>query len=470
MVGWRHLVVVLPGIGGSVLARRGRPDDVVWDAGKGDIADLVLRPDRMSVEEAPRLVPLGLTESTKFLGFTVVPGYERLLSQLASHAKLDRRGDPQSPVPGAEVVTVPYDFRRSIVEAAERVDAVVCAHLTGCSRAERAGRVIVVAHSMGGLVARVWMGLLGRWPWCRALITLGTPHRGAPKALNWLVNGARLLGCELSRPTRLLRGWPAVAELLPRYQAVWDTVAGVGRYPHELPIPALAVAAKTAFDLHVQIEKCWRAMPRGGPGMVACLGWSHRTPDAAFWDGQRLRVTKDRPEWLALTGNWRHDFGDGTVPAFSALPIELGNQPRGPDRLPERHVPMAYSSRIMELLADYEGWPRIDHVRGEEHQPAIGLDLEEIYAVGEPIAVEATLREVDADVSGQGVWALLRPQGDQTAAPVHTRLEWDGVGGCFRGMLPGQAEGLYDVDVLAQHVPGAGDLRTGDTLAVVTGE
>ena len=470
MAGWRHLVVVLPGIGGSVLARPGQLDDVVWDAGKGDIADLVLRPDRMSLEEAPRLAPVGLTESTKFLGFTVVPGYERLLRQLGSHGKLDQRGDPQSPVLGADVVAVPYDFRRGIVEAAERVDAVVCAHLAGCSQVERAGRVIVVAHSMGGLVGRVWMGLLGRWPWCRALITLGTPHRGAPKALDWLVNGVRLLGCELSRPTALLRGWPAVVELVPRYRAVWDTAANTGRYPHELPIPALATAAKATFDLHVQIEKCWRVMPRSGPGMVACLGWSHRTPDAAFWDGRRLRVTKDRPEWLTLTGNWRQDFGDGTVPTFSALPIELDNQPRGPDRLPERHVPMACSPRIMELLADYERWPRIDHVRGEEREPAIGLDLEEVHAAGEPIAVEATLREVDADVSGQGVWALLRPHGDQAAVPVDARLQWDSVRGCFCGMLPGQAEGLYDVDVLAQEVPGAGDLRSGDTLAVVAGE
>ena len=32
----RQLIVVLPGIGDSVLARRGRPQDVVWDAGKGD--------------------------------------------------------------------------------------------------------------------------------------------------------------------------------------------------------------------------------------------------------------------------------------------------------------------------------------------------------------------------------------------------------------------------------------------------
>src|SRR5918998_2375593 len=130
MTGRKQLIVVLPGIGGSVLARPGRPDDVVWDAGKGDIAGVILRSDRLSIDEAPHLEPLGLTESTKFLGFTVVAGYERLLGQLTAFGTIDRRGDPRHPVPGAGVISVPYDFRRGIVEAAERLDAMV-----GASRA-----------------------------------------------------------------------------------------------------------------------------------------------------------------------------------------------------------------------------------------------------------------------------------------------------------------------------------------------
>jgi hypothetical protein len=84
----------------------------------------------MSIDEAPHLDPVGLTESTKFLGFTVVAGYERLLGQLTAFDTIDRRGDPRHPVPGAGVISVPYDFRRGIVEAAERLDAMV-----GASRA-----------------------------------------------------------------------------------------------------------------------------------------------------------------------------------------------------------------------------------------------------------------------------------------------------------------------------------------------
>ncbi|MGQ0776353.1 MAG: hypothetical protein ACT4NY_18325 [Pseudonocardiales bacterium] len=71
----------------------------------------------------------------------------------------------------------------------------------------------------------------------------------------------------------------------------------------------------------------------------------------------------------------------------------------------------------------------------------------------------ATLREVDADVAGQGVWALLRPHGNEAIAPVDPRLEWDGERACFRGTLPGQTEALYDLDVSAQHVPDPSAVR-----------
>lgn len=465
------LIVVLPGIGGSVLVRPGSARDVVWDSGPGDIAGLAFRPDRMSVEEEPHLEPLGLTESTKFLGFTVVPGYERLLGQLAEFGVIDSRGDPEHPVPGADVVAVPYDFRRSIVEAAERLDAVVCAHLRGTSQAERAGRVIVVGHSMGGLVARVWMGLLGRWPWCRALITLGTPHRGAPKALQWLVNGVLLRG-----PTEMLRGWPSVVQLLPRYPAVRASEAtqpdSAALYPYQLPVPWLARSAKDAYDLHVTIEQMWNAMPRSGPETVACIGWSHPTLSAAYWERGRLRVTKDMPSWLGLDG-WEKDFGDGTVPSFSALPPEMDHHEHSPVRVPDRHGPLAHTETVADLLRRQLTRRPLTAVHGAEHgehPPTIGLDLDELHPAGTPIRVSATLREVEADVSAQAVWARLRPLRDGAVTPsgrIDAPLSWDGELGRFEGELPGQAAGLYEVRVSAREVPYAGDLAAVDTVAVV---
>jgi hypothetical protein len=147
----------------------------------------------------------------------------------------------------------------------------------------------------------------------------------------------------------MLRAWPSVVQLLPRYPVVRDVEADAARYPHQLPVPWLADRAKEAYDLHVEIEKVWGDLPRRGPETVACIGWSHRTPDAAFWEDKRLRVTKDRPTWLGLDG-WEKDFGDGTVPSFSALPPEMDHHEHSPIRLVERHVPLAHAAVVADLL------------------------------------------------------------------------------------------------------------------------
>lgn len=477
MPGLQRLVLVLPGIGGSVLARPDDLDDVVWDAGKGDIADLAVRPRRMALAEIPRLEPIGLTRSTKLLGFTVVPGYERLLDRLSHIGRVDA-GDPRRPVPAADVVAVPYDFRRGVVEAAEQLDAVVTRRLAGLSESEKTARLVIVAHSLGGLVARYWLGPCGRWPWCRALITLGTPHRGAPKALDWLVNGVRVGGARLERPTRLLREWPSVTQLAPRYPAALDVSVPAAEqralFPHELPIHWLRAGAGAAYELHLEIERAWLDMPRGGPEMVACIGWSHPTPDAAFWDGRALTVTKEPPHWLGLTGREK-DFGDGTVPSVSALPIELDNHISSPIRLLDRHVPMASADIVTDLVTGYLGIAPPRQVRGDEtgRRPALGLDVAELQVAGDPIPVAVAVREVDTDPSGLAVWATLhRSVLHETGggSPARVRLDWDPARSRFSGSLPGQRPGLVTLQVTVREVPSAGDLMATDTVAVVEGE
>ncbi|MEV5083848.1 hypothetical protein AB0K74_35315 [Streptomyces sp. NPDC056159] len=191
-MGRKHLVYVLPGIGGSVLERPevgGKPAKVVWDAGFGDIAGLLAKPGRLMVDEPLRAS--GLIRSKRLLpGWTVVPGYERLWANLqALPGVVMDMGHAGQRNPAANVVLFPYDFRLGVRHAAKMLAADVHDRLKDLSPSERAGRVVVVAHSMGGLIARYWLG--PGWPLCRALITLGTPHRGAPKALQLLANGVR---------------------------------------------------------------------------------------------------------------------------------------------------------------------------------------------------------------------------------------------------------------------------------------
>jgi pimeloyl-ACP methyl ester carboxylesterase len=476
----KHLVMVVPGIGGSVLEQSG---DVLWDVGFGSVARLGLSAHRLSLAEARVIQPTGLIRSRAVVpGWTVVCGYDRLMATLGQlPGAVADDGHPDRRVPDANVVAFPYDFRTSIVDAAERLAAEVTARLAALGGAGEPSRVVVVAHSMGGLVARYWAGPLGGWRVCRALVTLGTPHRGAPKALNWVVGGVRLGGRVWQGPTRLFREWPSVAELLPRYPAIWDEAAQSALYPHQLPVGWLRPAAKKAFAVHEDIEAAWEQVPASGPELVPRIGWSHDTLDAAFWDGSQLKVRKQVPSWLSAPG-WEDDRGDGTVPAVSALPVGLENWAVSVSgiRVPERHGRLTFTrgmiGEVAARIQDYESRPlpaagRLAYREAEDRSAAIGLDVDELYAQGEPIPLRVRLREVHTDVRHVAVAAVLQPvsgpgaTGDRAAAePV--RLAWDEASGCFTGEITATRPGLYDLAVTAEAVPGAGDLAVSESLAV----
>jgi hypothetical protein len=156
----------------------------------------------------------------------------------------------------------------------------------------------------------------------------------------------------------------------------------------------------------------------------------------------------------------------------------MDNHEHGPVRVRQRHGPMASSELVAELVARYEGRrpPRMVHGATDgEHPPTMGLDLDELHPAGEPIPVEAALREVDGPPPELPVWVTLRPAPDPDgsaagAGRVDVRLGWDSATGSFRGELPGQPAGLYAVQVVTQAVPGGGDLTAEDTIAVLPDE
>jgi len=246
----RHMIVIVPGIGGSML--EDKAGTVVWGTRRG-VAGTIVDPVRMSIAEAPDLVPVGLLPTMRVVPrFFAVAGYDTLVRQIENTfegsaggpVRVDVARADRDPDYGADVVLFPYDFRLGIARAAARLGAEVERRLGGLIVDARRGRLIVVGHSMGGLVARYWLGgLCGadspKAGDCAALITVGTPHRGAPKALHWLVNGVRVGPRTMKRATAVLREWPSAYELLPRYKAVTTGLPGSDatwptRYPYEL--------------------------------------------------------------------------------------------------------------------------------------------------------------------------------------------------------------------------------------------
>jgi hypothetical protein len=102
---------------------------------------------------------------------------------------------------------------------------------------------------MGGLVARYWAAQPHNRHLCRLILTLGTPHRGAPKALDILANGLTVNGRHVMKwPRTMLRKWQSMYDLLPRYQSLTDhspmslaaTMSSAATiYPKDLPAPWL---------------------------------------------------------------------------------------------------------------------------------------------------------------------------------------------------------------------------------------
>jgi len=125
----------------------------------------------------------------------------------------------------------PYDWRRSVRETAQGL-AKKLAELV--PDAERTGKPLhIVAHSMGGLVARTMIadGADGTAVWQRMgqlaagsrLLMLGTPNRGSHEAVRWLTGfnptQAKLTLLDLRHGVNgiidIVRRYPGMAELLP---------------------------------------------------------------------------------------------------------------------------------------------------------------------------------------------------------------------------------------------------------------
>ena len=456
-----HLVVVVPGIGGSVLAPSGEPDKPVWSAGWSD-RRLLRHPEMLSLNVD--LEPVGLIRSLKPVPFwTAVTGYEGLLAALGH--------------PHPTVLPAPYDFRKGVVPAAEQVANRVQDRLGSLWPGEdHTGRVIVVAHSMGGLIARHWIGVGDGSACCKALITLGTPHWGAPKALDVLANGIRVGGVPVWRRLReVLRTWPSMAELLPCYQAVVDVRephrGGTGGllYPHELPLPWQQWGADpgAAYRMHRQIETGWEGLPRSGTQVVPRIGYGHGTLRACTWDGQVVRVSTDPPTWPEL-GKWDPERGDGTVPAYAGLPAEM-RQPPEDFLVPSRHGQLGALKEVAALVARYEGRGQLWPYRGVErptHPAVLGLDIDEVQAAGQPVMLGGAIHGDGVDASKVAMWARVTGAEGDRPVGADVQLARDAGGGAYREQMPPLAPGAYTLHVTAREVPGAGDLETAQTFEV----
>ncbi|MGH3754862.1 MAG: esterase/lipase family protein [Pseudonocardiaceae bacterium] len=457
----RHLIVMIPGIGGSVLSS---PDGTsAWDVTARGLGHVLVRPSALDLDRHPDLMPTSLIDTLTVLRpWFVVPGYDGMTHNLRTYfgagiKVVDYRAGQVVPS-DVDVLRVPYDFRESVVKAADVVGRAVTAAVGASGR-----QVIVLAHSLGGLVARYWIGPGAGWRHCRALITLGTPHRGAPRALDWLFNGVGLGCLRYPAATRVLRRWPSVYELLPQYPAVLviedgTLGAGVTVEPVDLPghvvrrsgDPAVAGdvlrRASAAARVHEDIAAGWQSVQEDRkPALVPYFGRGHHTLSRATLAGRRVRVTKEEPEWRGNV-DWR---GDGTVPALSAIPAELSQRAELVQALPDKHGPMGSAVGMMQQLVTLQG----DDIpiRGSDRpsRPWVGWDVDDLVVAGSEIEVGAQLHHgAEGLPQGTGSAATVTlANGDPSTGPGPTRHPMTPVEDGWRVVLPPPLTGVHDIHV-----------------------
>jgi pimeloyl-ACP methyl ester carboxylesterase len=401
----RDIIIIVPGILGSKLSKNGIDLYAVTCGAlyrgfaRGDLKQhLKLDVDTGQQVPTDGVEATGLITIPAFIPrFGKTDDYYVLRSMITSTFRV-KTEDASTP---GNLYEFPYDWRLDNRIAARRLESLVDRVLpvwrdfTG----ERDAKVIIVAHSMGGLIGRYYTEVLGGWHNCRALITLGTPHRGAVEALNTLANHP-------TWPFRSFveeaRSFSSVYQLLPIYE-VLESGGARTRVAETVGVPGInPEMASDALRFHREIEEAVRsnradAAYHEGYKTIPFVGTDQRTPVGAFFESGQVAVSCETPTWLDphLGG------GDGTVPRISATPIELSAEARE-YFLPERHAVLQSNPHLLDSLRNLLGQllsrglgairgPSV--ISGAPGASAISLDMEDTHRFGDQVVIRARVRD-----------------------------------------------------------------------------
>jgi pimeloyl-ACP methyl ester carboxylesterase len=418
------LIVLLPGITGSVLAKDGKDVWALSGAAAlkglaslgGSIKDLELQGDDPDADDlgdgitAPRVMP----DTHLVPGLWKIDGYGKVAATLKEQLDV---------TPGVNFFEFPYDWRRDNRASARRLARQSHDWLEAWR--DRSGnadaKLILIGHSMGGLVARHFLEVLDGWQDTRLLITFGTPYRGSLNALDFIANGMKkkLGPITLIDLTNLLRSFTSVYQLLPIYPCVDRGDGTLGRVTEVDGIPgldrdraaeALAFhrAIRDAVDSHRQeahyLERGYKIKP--------LAGIFQPTSQSARPAGRKLDILRSY--------QGEDQGGDGTVPSVSATPIELTNQDLEV-YVRERHASLQNAAFSLDQVMGIVRRQRIDQSQMFAPGTGISLDLDDAYLATGPVALRAlperdwvtlTARAVDVDTGREVARTALEPRSE----------------------------------------------------------
>jgi pimeloyl-ACP methyl ester carboxylesterase len=429
----KDVVILLPGILGSVLQREGK--DIwaptggaamraLWSLGRS-VKSLELQSDPWGQDDlgdgvtATRLMP----DVHLIPGLWTIDGYGGIREFIMSNFDV---------VPGVTYIEFPYDWRRDNRVAARKLRRVADEALAVVRKDNPTAKLILVGHSMGGLVARSFLEQFDGAKDTRALITFGTPHRGSLNAVDFIANGfSKKVGpLKLLDLSKLLRSLTSVYQLLPIYPCVWSDgkylrlTEATGLVPHLDEERARAAIE----DFHGDIVK--RAAAHGPTAYEICsvVGITQGTKQSARVDNGKLVVEESY--------NGEDLGGDSTVPAVSATPVETDDwMPKHqPMYAADRHGSLQNTDPVQTQLLGVLTAP--DRRAFRATASGLALELDEIFEIGE-------------GVSGNVYAPIPRLELVATVVDLATGTR---IGD--PRPLPGDADGIHRLDL--------GELREGD--------
>jgi hypothetical protein len=369
---------------------------------------------------------------------------------------------------GQDYFPFPYDWRRDNRASARRLERSARAWLTAWR--ERSGnadaQLVLVAHSMGGLVARYFVEALGGWEVTRAVVTFGTPFYGSLNAVDFLVNGFRKgIGPFTRDLTPMLRSMTSVHQLVPSYRCI-DVGGPRAVTPAEAGLPGWRpqwsdhlVAFQREMDDQARLNRQDPRFPANPVAYHPITGRDQQTLQSARLRDGQLEVRYDR--------DGSDESGDGTVPLLAAA--LSGTQalrtfaPEQHSRLQNNDGLLGHVSGLLHSLDD----PPVDDLRAAGTW--FDLRVDDVLVPGEPVTVGVSpLSRVSVEVKpAVTAEVTLRREGGGVVTRRTVQLPREAVTAVELGEVP---PGTYVVEVTATDAAPVSDVLAVASVADVEGD
>ena len=416
----KDLVVILPGIMGSILQKDGKDlwnvsGQAIWQVVRslGDrLGDLKLEgddPEGGDLDDG--VIPTGLIQDTHLIpGLWKIDGYDKTSKLITDNFKVikgDIYQDPEDQV--ANFYYFPYDWRRDNRANANILKRLLDKRLKTWreSSGNSNAKVILLAHSMGGLISRYYLEVLGGCEDTRALFTFGTPYRGSVNAVDVLANGFRKQGIDLLKllgMREIIDSLTSIYQLLPIYPIL--QVNGASKRVAEVfNLPNIdQEKANQALAFHREIEAAVKTHP-DTYATVPFVGVQQPTLQSAEFTNGKITVSRELPLIMKNRNLASLADGDGTVPQISAFPIEFSDRDvlEIPSFIAEAHGSLQNQPDILlnllnKMQVSQDTGETLEGIRGRGGKQGrsiragdkgISLFLEDLYLKDEPILIKA---------------------------------------------------------------------------------